>query len=563
MSSVAAPLADRLEKEGILVDRIAAEPGTDADAAETGSLARTAGATWIVADGYWVGPAYARALERAGAAVLLVDDLGEAGPYGADLVLNQNLHATEAMYADRSARTSLLLGPRFALLRREFAPWRGFVREIPERARRILITLGGSDPENLTSRVVRALSRYEAYEWRVLVGPGNPFAEEILAEAGRVSRRDSVLFAVDDLPALLAWSDLAVSAAGSTSWELAFFGVPFLTIAAARNQTPIAESLASASHARSRLARTARAEPPRGGRRGAGRGRLRTAEDVARRAGTGGWARRRACRRPARRAGSGLKEGRRLRVLLFANNRLGADIAAYLHAQGEEIVGVVRHPPSRRACGEEILAASGVPADRVLDASQLDAPATRTALEAWQPEIGVSVLFGYILRNRILSLFPRECVNLHPAFLPWNRGAYPNVWSIVERTPAGATLHYVDEGIDTGDIVAQKRVDVDPTDTGESLYRRLEGACVEVFREAWPSLREGRAPRVPQPAGGTFHRSATWMRWTRSIRRQPSPGRDSRHHPGSDFPPHAGAYIRHGEERVYLRLQLDRAGSSR
>ena len=66
----------------------------------------------------------------------------------------------------------------------------------------------------------------------------------------------------------------------------------------------------------------------------------------------------------------------------------------------------------------------------------------------------------------------------------------------------------MDEGIDTGDIVAQHRVEVAASDTGASLYRKLERACFEVFREAWPLVREGRAPRVAQQGPGSFHRVA-------------------------------------------------------
>ncbi|HEY4231081.1 MAG TPA: formyltransferase family protein, partial [Thermoanaerobaculia bacterium] len=133
-----------------------------------------------------------------------------------------------------------------------------------------------------------------------------------------------------------------------------------------------------------------------------------------------------------------------MRVVLFANNRLGASVAECLRAHGEEIVGLVLHPTARRKFGDEILAASGMRPGDELDASALGREDVRAALAARGGEVGVSVMFGYMLRAPIRSLFPRECINLHPAYLPWNRGAYPNVWSIVERTPAGTTLHYVD-----------------------------------------------------------------------------------------------------------------------
>jgi methionyl-tRNA formyltransferase len=249
-----------------------------------------------------------------------------------------------------------------------------------------------------------------------------------------------------------------------------------------------------------------------------------------------------------------------MRVILFANNRLGATVAEFLRLRGDDIAGVVLHPPERRKHGEEILAASGVRPGQELDASRLDRDEVREALAARGADAGVSVMFGYMLRAPIRSLFPRECVNLHPAYLPWNRGAYPNVWSIVERTPAGVTLHYVDEGVDTGDIIAQRRVAVEPHDTGETLYRRLEAASLELFRDAWPLFAEGRAERSPQSGEGSYHR----VKDVEAIDAI-DPGRAYAAGELVDilrartFPPHAGAYLQDGDRRIHVRVELEEA----
>ena len=97
------------------------------------------------------------ALKAAGRKLLVVDDTGHAGVYAADLVLDQNAHATEKLYQCREPYSKLLLGSRYALLRREFRPWREWKREIAPVARKVLVTVGGTDPDNLTVRVMRAL----------------------------------------------------------------------------------------------------------------------------------------------------------------------------------------------------------------------------------------------------------------------------------------------------------------------------------------------------------------------------------------------------------------------
>jgi methionyl-tRNA formyltransferase len=194
-----------------------------------------------------------------------------------------------------------------------------------------------------------------------------------------------------------------------------------------------------------------------------------------------------------------------MRIVYFANNRLGARVAERLVTEGADIVGLVLHPASRRRFGDEIAAAA--PTATRFAGDELDDPDVVAAITALEPQFGVSVLFGYVLRQPVLDVFPAGCVNLHPALLPYNRGAYPNVWPILDGTPAGATLHYVDAGIDTGDIVAQRAVEVEPVDTGETLYRRLEDASFDVFFEAWPSLRDGTATGRPQPTdSGSSHR---------------------------------------------------------
>lgn len=196
-----------------------------------------------------------------------------------------------------------------------------------------------------------------------------------------------------------------------------------------------------------------------------------------------------------------------MRVLLFCNNWVGWQVARYIAERGEQIVGLVLHPQSKRKFGEEIIKHVSIDPAFIFDGSQLQYPSTISSIKSLNPEIGVSALFGYILRRDILKLFPNGCVNIHPSLLPYNRGSYPNVWSIVEETPAGVTIHLIDEGVDTGAIIAQRPVEVEPVDTGETLYRKLEAACLDLFVETWPSIVSGDVVVAAQSKElGTAHR---------------------------------------------------------
>jgi len=248
-----------------------------------------------------------------------------------------------------------------------------------------------------------------------------------------------------------------------------------------------------------------------------------------------------------------------MRVLFLGNNWVGWQIAASLKAEGEDIVGAVLHSPGRRQYGEQILSTLALDRAHIVDGGELSQSTTLDRIRALRPEIGVSALFGYLVPQPVLDLFPAGCLNIHPALLPYNRGAFPNVWSIIDRTPAGATIHYMDAGIDTGDIVAQREVLVEPVDTGETLYRKLERACVELFHETWPLVRAGTARRCPQPAGhGSQHRVKDAAAVDEVALDRTYVARDlidllrAR-----TFPPHPGAFFRHEGRKVYLRLQLE------
>jgi len=250
-----------------------------------------------------------------------------------------------------------------------------------------------------------------------------------------------------------------------------------------------------------------------------------------------------------------------MRILLLANNWVGWRVASSLTERGEEIVGLVTHPYGKRKYGDEIINAAKVDPACIWEGDQLRRPEVIQSILQKKSDIGISVLFGYILRRDLFNSCPAGCINIHPALLPYNRGAFPNVWSIVEGTPAGVTIHYIDEGVDTGDIISQQEVEVEPTDTGATLYRKLEETAVALFERTWPLIRSGRAPRIVQPKkNGTCHR----VRDVQSIDEIDV----NRTYKGKElidiirartFPPHPGAYIRLSDRKVYLRLQLEEA----
>jgi methionyl-tRNA formyltransferase len=132
------------------------------------------------------------------------------------------------------------------------------------------------------------------------------------------------------------------------------------------------------------------------------------------------------------------------------------------------------------------------------------------------------------------------------------------VWSIVDKVPAGATLHYVDEGVDTGDIVAQVETPVYPWDTGKSLYERLEQESLALLQREWPRLEAGTATRSKQQGSSTVHR-------VKDLARIDELDLDAEVRVGDlldvlrarTFPPYKGAFFRAGGKKIHVGITLE------
>jgi methionyl-tRNA formyltransferase len=267
---------------------------------------------------------------------------------------------------------------------------------------------------------------------------------------------------------LMAWADLAVSAGGGTLWELALMGVPAFFCIVADNQEnavlalaragyPVISDLQAVSNAEIGTMvndlvtnRKHRQELSRVGRQivdGSGAARVIRAMAAA----------------PVR--------------VLFLGGNLAPALAAWLREQGEEVLYT-----------EE----------------KID-PAFVTQ---YTPDIIVSYNYRHILKADVLSIPPRGTINLHSSYLPWNKGAHPNVWSFLEDTPKGVTIHFIDEGVDTGDILLQKElVFAEEKETLKSSYEKLHQEMQQLFKDNWEALKNGEIRPLPQTASGTLHYS--------------------------------------------------------
>jgi methionyl-tRNA formyltransferase len=247
-----------------------------------------------------------------------------------------------------------------------------------------------------------------------------------------------------------------------------------------------------------------------------------------------------------------------MRIIYCANNLVGLEILSWLKERKENVVGLIVHSPEKQKYGEEIISVFNFPENKIFYGNSLNEPKTLDAIQTLQPDIAISVYFGYIFKKPFLELFPKGCINLHPALLPYNRGAYPNVWSIIDGTPAGTTLHYVNDGIDSGDIISQKQIVTNITDTSETLYHRLESASVDLFKETWPKILTGDIYPVSQSiCEGTYHKVNDVDEIDEiDLNRNYNAGELINILRARTFPPHKGAYIIQNRKKIYVNIQL-------
>ena len=124
-------------------------------------------------------------------------------------------------------------------------------------------------------------------------------------------------------------------------------------------------------------------------------------------------------------------------------------------------------------------------------------------------EIDFIVSYGYrhILRKDILDLLPNKIINLHISYLPYNRGADPNFWSFIENTPKGVTIHYLDEGIDTGDIITQEKVKFNTKkETLATSYEKLQLTIQKLFKQSWQDIINKKFKPKKQVGVGSLHK---------------------------------------------------------
>jgi methionyl-tRNA formyltransferase len=189
-----------------------------------------------------------------------------------------------------------------------------------------------------------------------------------------------------------------------------------------------------------------------------------------------------------------------VKILLLADGKVGEEIGEWLLREyPRDLMAVVTTTVNSISCHAK---RKNIPtyvfeSEEVLLSQLSVLPRADLGLLAWWPKL---------VTKNLLRITKLGFINTHPSLLPHNRGKHYNFWAIVEQRPFGVTLHFVDEGIDSGDIICQVPIPCSWEDNGQTLYVKAQNSMITLFQEAYPQIRAGTFTRRPQDlTAGSIH----------------------------------------------------------
>lgn len=126
-------------------------------------------------------------------------------------------------------------------------------------------------------------------------------------------------------------------------------------------------------------------------------------------------------------------------------------------------------------------------------------------LQRIKPKLVISYNYSYIIGEKVISYMQRNIINLHISYLPWNRDSAPNLWSFIDNTPKGVTIHEIASGLDTGKIIAQKTVEISDDETLAASYDLLNKEIEILFKQNWLDICNGDYQARQQQGKGSYH----------------------------------------------------------
>ena len=201
-----------------------------------------------------------------------------------------------------------------------------------------------------------------------------------------------------------------------------------------------------------------------------------------------------------------------MRVLFIGTGEIGVPVLRWLlKSEEHELVGVVTQPDkpvgrAQRIEAPPIKVALGESRVPILQPDRIKKDEAVAEIRALAPDVIVVMAYGQILPRSVLEIPRIACLNLHASLLPKHRGAAPIQAAIAAGDrETGISVMYMDEGLDTGDVMLQQSLELAADETGGSLHDRLAQLAPDALQEAFAQLQAGTAPRIPQDSSAATY----------------------------------------------------------
>lgn len=190
----------------------------------------------------------------------------------------------------------------------------------------------------------------------------------------------------------------------------------------------------------------------------------------------------------------------------FAGDRnISCKILKFLIAKGYKPLALLITEGVNATHDQDLIDIAGLDEAYIFSGNMFKEPESIQKLKALELDYIFGIHFPYIIPKEVLEIPKVGFLNLHPAFLPFNKGWHTPSWAILDKTPYGATLHFMIEALDEGDIIHQKELEVLPQDTANSLYQRVLKLEEQLFYEAFDTIKSLSPNRTKQNSKGTSH----------------------------------------------------------
>lgn len=197
-----------------------------------------------------------------------------------------------------------------------------------------------------------------------------------------------------------------------------------------------------------------------------------------------------------------------INMIVMASDYVGEKVIEYLVNQEINLDYVVLDSKSDSDYNGKIIDKLSVSdfKGEILNEQDITSDIVLGKLSTQKLNLGILAWWPYILKGEILHITEKGWLNFHPSYLPYNRGKAPNFWCLAKNQVCGVSLHFIDEGIDTGPVVATKKLTTTWEDTGKTVYYRSRDLIIELFKDTFEDIVSGNiTSQTQEKEQGTFH----------------------------------------------------------